>query len=61
MAQMLIRKSLRHHEYFEPAEEADLEMFMHCTDGCIAASWERLQKHKPVFTAHGIDLKIQTN
>lgn len=61
MAEMLLKKSIQHHEYFEPADERDMGMFSHCTDGCIASSYERLERFRPVFAAHGIEIKIQTN
>lgn len=61
MTQMLLKKSKEHHDYWEPADERDLTMFSHCTDGCIACTYERLERHRGVFAAHGIEIKIQTN
>ena len=42
---------------FEPAYEADVELFKHCTGGLIAETGELLLKLSPVFHAHGVKVE----
>lgn len=37
----------------EPVNEADLPMFMHCTEGSTAITYSYFQNLIPVFACHG--------
>lgn len=42
---------------FYPVNDSDVKLFMHCTEGLIAASKEFLEAYAPVFENH--ELKVE--